>query len=402
MCIAMPPGEDGRLTDLPPGPVQSRSQHISALDGVRGIAILAVFFCHFGGGTHGGSFFTKICGVILNGGWAGVDLFFVLSGFLITNILLGTQSDPNYYKVFYARRLLRIFPIYYATLLLVLAISIAQHEYFRPDQYSFFVFLNNFAVIFDPTVGYPGRHMNLTALWSLGVEEQFYLVWPFLVALACRHNRMVWLIAAALVIPLVLRLLLADALPAAVYNSPFTRMDTFAAGALLAYLVRRDLLRSLPGWLPRTILALSVVGFALIGWFERSLDPFTKLMMTIGYEATAAGAFALIWLAATDRGLVKSVCSLAPLRFFGKYSYGIYIYHHLFIHFFRTSVWPFEAHLIRHPAWTGVVYMVSSLLIITSVAVASYHWFEAYFLRLKRYFPYQRPAECEAIHPAAP
>src|SRR5271170_7072737 len=99
--------------------------HVPALDGIRGIAILAVLAAHFGGGRKFESPIMRAFGQLMASGWVGVDLFFVLSGFLITGILLRTSGDPKYYRSFYGRRVLRIFPVYYLTLIVTFAISLA-------------------------------------------------------------------------------------------------------------------------------------------------------------------------------------------------------------------------------------------------------------------------------------
>ncbi len=151
---------------------------VPAFDGLRGIAVLAVIFCHLS------DYYPEqnAVKVFLHAGWCGVDLFFVLSGFLITGILLDTRAAQNYFRAFYARRVLRIFPVYYATLLSVLTIA-----HFFPklnsvlpiahDRIFYFFYLNNWWPLLKDS-----WHANIIGhFWSLAVEEQFYLVWPFLV-----------------------------------------------------------------------------------------------------------------------------------------------------------------------------------------------------------------------------
>src|SRR5262245_16358318 len=152
----------------------SRS-HYPGLDGLRGIAILLVILYHNFGFIP-----------FLNYGWLGVDLFFVLSGFLITEILLKTRTTTNYFKNFYTRRVLRIFPLYYLCLILVIVIFplIKNFPYdlsfYRENQVWFWFYLQNWMLIFKQ---WNDSAILLNHFWSLAVEEQFYIVWPLLVLL---------------------------------------------------------------------------------------------------------------------------------------------------------------------------------------------------------------------------
>ncbi|HVG42973.1 MAG TPA: acyltransferase [Chitinophagaceae bacterium] len=147
-----------------------------ALDGLRGLAILLVVVYHNFGFIN--YFFF---------GWLGVDLFFVLSGFLITDILLKTREQPNFIRHFYTRRLLRIFPLYYLALILFLLLIPAANptllnvEYYRDNSTWLLLYLQNWLYIFNPT-----NQSALFHFWSLAVEEQYYLLWPFAVLLVKR------------------------------------------------------------------------------------------------------------------------------------------------------------------------------------------------------------------------
>src|SRR5258707_7301954 len=170
----------------------STSEHrIPALYGLRGIAVLFVFVFH-----SIGPLITPM-GFIAYMGWLGVDLFFVLSGFLITSILLRARDAENYYKVFYARRALRILPLYYLALTLSL-LTTHDHYTFRA-QIWFWLNLSNLATAFNPML-IPW----LSHYWSLAVEEQFYLIWPAVVrraSPAALFNLCIVVIVSLLVIP---------------------------------------------------------------------------------------------------------------------------------------------------------------------------------------------------------
>jgi peptidoglycan/LPS O-acetylase OafA/YrhL len=165
---------------------------IPALDGIRGIAILCVMLYHFTfyGGIEPTLIVDKVYYHTALVGWFGVDLFFVLSGFLITGILYDTASAPQYFRNFYARRVLRIFPLYYGTLAvffflipLVIDISDTFEELLR-DQLWYWSYLVNVQIALE----YWPSFFALGHFWSLAVEEQFYLVWPLVVFFLKRRS----------------------------------------------------------------------------------------------------------------------------------------------------------------------------------------------------------------------
>src|ERR1700761_8041685 len=119
------------------------SRHYPALDGLRGIAILAVFCYHFGGGSKSSNWLIQAWSSIADTGWMGVDLFFVLSGFLITGILYDTAHKPHRVRNFYARRSLRIFPLYYGVLLLFLLLTPVLQLHWKPGHLLYFFYLSN-------------------------------------------------------------------------------------------------------------------------------------------------------------------------------------------------------------------------------------------------------------------
>ena len=149
--------------------------HLPALDGVRAIAFLLVVFAHinmsFGGETAGEGVSLWVS-KIFRGGWVGVDLFFVLSGFLITRILLDARQTDGYFRNFYARRALRIFPLYYGFLALMFALAVVKPDRFHystADQASLLLYYYNVHAAFH--TGLTGVHH----FWSLAVEEHFHL-----------------------------------------------------------------------------------------------------------------------------------------------------------------------------------------------------------------------------------
>lgn len=174
-------------TDLRPRDTDLLRSKMPELDALRGIAILLVLFFHgfgFRYGLEGLSGFPKLFVAATLPGWIGVNLFFVLSGFLITGILLDTKPNARYYRTFYTRRALRILPLYYAVLLLLAVLTrtgwVNRHASWPFLILSFF-YLSNVTELFGVTMQYG-------VLWSLAVEEHFYLLWPAAVRSLSRYG----------------------------------------------------------------------------------------------------------------------------------------------------------------------------------------------------------------------
>ena len=350
------------------------SKHIPALDGLRGLAILAVFFHHYGaaGGIHRTSAAAKAIGTICGLGWSGVDLFFVLSGFLITGILYDTRHEPHYYRNFYARRTLRIFPIYY--LLAAIALLLVAFSLWRPGHLLFLVYLGYPAALIWPTlVNLPIR---ITHLWSLSAEEQFYMLWPWLMRKLGVPQNILKFCAVSAVGAFVVRV----AFPSWAYASLPCRIDDLVVGAGLALLVRSDLDRYCLKLAPILFVG-SASTLALICVCRHTTDHNDRLMSTVGFSSIAIGYGALLLLSV---GPLSRLFSLQILRVFGKYSYGLYLYHFPLTAAFEHAKPVFGAH-----SGSSLSYVMFCLAANLSLAAVSFHLFEQPILRLKRRFEYK-------------
>ena len=311
----------------------AHERHIPALDGVRGVAILLVLIFHFARFTRiaGDLWLDRLFLHVTQVGWVGVDLFFVLSGFLITGILLDAKGREGYLRTFYARRALRILPLYYAVLCtMVLAAllfnSPVYHRFLETQAWYWLHFQN---VLFAQR-SWPGP-ASLGHFWSLAVEEQFYLVWPFAVAFA-KPGVLLRLSVGCVIASFLLRLVLSasGAHPAFSYALMPARMDALAIGAVLAILARRDgLVRFLP-YAPRVIVGSIIVLAALWvvrGEFNGLHDPLTQVL---GFTSLALlfGAL-LVQIVGNPTGVSSRLFSNGFLRFWGRYSYALYIIHHV-------------------------------------------------------------------------
>lgn len=167
-----------------PEPSQENSRHIAALDGVRGAAAATVFIYHYGGGARSDELAFHLVGKTIHLGWAGVSLFFVLSGFLITGILLDSMQRPGWRKRFYIRRSLRIFPLYYFALLgaILVARLLSAPWHSIVPLWPLFLYLQDIPQLIRTDTLSP--LFIIGHFWSLAVEEQFYLLWPALLLLA--------------------------------------------------------------------------------------------------------------------------------------------------------------------------------------------------------------------------
>jgi peptidoglycan/LPS O-acetylase OafA/YrhL len=365
-----------------------------ALDGLRGLAIALVVFCHANLFTEAhlldGSTFDRLRSFFLNFGWIGVDLFFVLSGFLITGILLTTKESPNYFRSFFARRFLRIFPLYYVY---VIAVLIEQHTWYnRQDIASLLFYFYNLRVLH---LGHPLPWV--VPMWSLAIEEQFYLVWPFVVYWlrpAALKQVCLWGMVAALALRLWV-LPHPTGVGTAYLLTP-CRMDDLFAGALLAIWRSEPVAwKQVQRFSTRVALFSGAGLIAIALWTGHFLNYISleekqglrhSSILILGPGLTLlALLFAALVSKCTQQGRLYNVFLNWPLRRMGKYSYGMYMLHWLVLHFVMT-IGRHLPPMMRYPlnSWT----LVSLTFAGTFVgAFLSFHLFEKHFLKLKRLFP---------------
>jgi peptidoglycan/LPS O-acetylase OafA/YrhL len=365
-------------------PVGHKPKYYPALDGLRGVAILAVFFSHFGGGHTISNPVIHVWSMIADAGWMGVDLFFCLSGFLITGILLDTSQAEHRIKNFYARRALRIFPLFYASLLVLLLLTPILHLHWQAGHLLYPLYLGNMVPLLAPTLRAPGPQVGVTHLWSLAVEEQFYMLWPFVVWFVPERKKLLRLSVGIVIAVLLLRvgLVARGASPFIIYSLLFTRADSLICGAILALLVRGPGGRQLPvHWV------LPVSAVAIVALFVRTGSSLhdAPLISSVGYSVIAIFSACLVYCAWLGEHWIARIANHKVLRFFGRYSYGLYIYHGFLIVLFLPLVIPFRN--VLHSAWLGgIAFMVCALGTTIVLAVLSYHFFEAPLLRLKKRF----------------
>ena len=356
-----------------------------------------VFFQHYGAGH----------AFLFGWGWTGVDVFFVLSGFLITGILYDSQHKTHRYRDFYIRRTLRIFPLYYFVWLAILLLkpfALAQSDWrwaLWPayiGNYARFLFLTEpgnpyrfdmltFGARVNAHFGYP-VHLYLGHFWSLCVEEQFYLIWPFVVYQVRRRETLMKICLAVIIGSPVFRAILCVAVPPRylemelLYRSLPTRLDALLMGGLMALCLRgseEGLLRRSR----RPILAVTATLFIGLYLVETKLFavPFygsaTNWVGVLGFSLIDLFAAALILECIHPGSYLGIVLSWRPLRSLGVISYGFYVYHDLLHDFYSDA-----AHRISseyaYPITLAVAF-IGTLLIATT----SYVVLERPLLRLK-------------------
>lgn len=370
-----------------------KQQHLPSLDGLRGLAVLMVIAHNvqmFDPAPSG--WMNQAILLLFDFGWMGVQLFFVLSGFLITGILLDSRDEPHQWRNFMARRVLRIFPLYYGTLLvlfLVLPWLGWQPEAYRQDvknQLWEWLYLENWSIAI-------GNESQLPHFWSLAVEEQFYLLWP-LVLIWQRSSRHVLVTSLMLAgVSVLSRFLMVGAGvdAEAIYVTTPSRMDALSLGAAAACLLRDP---ALAPWLRehhtrwlRAVLVLTCLAFLVTHGFPR-LSP---LGQTIGYFSLSVLFSALIMSTALGDSTGAShrwhgILKLSMLASVGRYSYGMYIIHKpLHDAFSHPAVRRLGIHTAGSLTWAGL-HIAATMVISYLAALLSYHLFEVHFLKLKRHF----------------
>jgi peptidoglycan/LPS O-acetylase OafA/YrhL len=360
------------------------TQHNAALDGLRGVAILSVMLYHFTGSYKGANPLLHLWSLVAGAGWMGVDLFFVLSGFLITGILYDTAHAEHKVRNFYARRALRIFPLFYAVLFGLLLLTPVLHMHWRPEHLLYFIYLSNVSRLLVPDFQLPSQWVNLGHLWSLAVEEQFYLLWPFVVWRAKNRTTLLRIVLAVLVAgPLLRVLLLATGMdPLDMSRLLVTRADSLLFGGGVALLARGPSADRIPAG---KILTFAISLLAMLLFITHGPEQSSAWISTVGYSAIAMCCASLIFLAQQGSYWVTALFDRPLLRFFGRYSYGLYLFHGLYFVYLRHLSGRLE-HLLHSGPLAQLFIAVFGFLFSIALAVLSYHFFEAPILTLKRRF----------------
>ncbi len=382
-----------------------RPTYYPALDGFRAVAVLMVFSTHYMGISL--PFFR-------NWGWMGVDFFFVLSGFLITGILWDSRERTHRFRDFYARRILRIFPLYYGVWIALLLFWPVFRWQWNREWLLWPLHLGNLArfLFFDPAnmihldILFSGKFRHLLGaayighFWSLCVEEQFYLVWPMVVLFARSRRMLIAISASIVVLEPFLRLFLyhhlsPDLLQAEfLYRFTLTRLDALVLGGLVALLLRGPA----GAMLHRYGRLLSFTSVALFVWMiadyiHRNHTSFSVLgdknLSTFGFTAIDLLAAGVILELIRAESPLARLAQWTPLRRLGQISYGFYVFHDIPHDIYNHLAGPFGHY--QHPA-AAVIGLICTI----ALSMLSYRFYEAPFLRFKSHFASQTHTAPEA------
>ena len=364
--------------------------HIPELDGVRGIAILMVVVHH--AVLYSVRPPTGWIPALASYGFAGVDLFFVLSGFLITGILLNAKDQPGYFRNFYAKRALRIWPLYYLLLLLSFGLvpllvhraHLAMGEAALFESRSVLVYILLFQNIWYAGMAVPSM---LGMTWSLAIEEQFYIVWPWLILL-CDRKKLAYILGAVMVLSPLARLWAGHhgVSRGVIEYSTWFRLDGLSLGGLIALYCRsscfslrgakRSAAAALAGGIPASLWLLS--GHSQAAW---------PLLYTVLTLASAGMVTFAIWCCRTDSAFGRPLRA-GWIRYIGQVSYCLYLVN-------QPVYYALGGRLVKTYAGasSGAALSVMALGFVVSLGIASLSWylFESQILKLKGRLEPRRP-----------
>jgi peptidoglycan/LPS O-acetylase OafA/YrhL len=344
----------------------SKIPHINALDGLRGTASLMIMFFHFNWQP-----LSPVLSKVAVFGQTGVDLFFVLSGFLITRILILTKGQKNYFANFYIRRALRIFPLYYGFLIATYFIlPLFKIGHTPPVSYQawYYLYLQDVPITFTNLKSSGPGH-----LWSLAVEEHFYLIWPLLVYFLPTINLM-WTCFGIILLSLVIRIILVNLEVGVFFFTP-CRFDALSIGSLLACLEYRDQLF----FCRKYFLKIGIFSFILlsVSWLFTSNQHIDSVQI-IKFTLIAIFYFCVVGYLVNQKSpnLISRVVENRFLVFTGKISYGLYVFH------------PLVYNLVGDRKLNLYLTIVLCVSLTYLTAYLSYEVYEKFFLSFKRYFRY--------------
>jgi len=370
-----------------------------ALDGLRAVALLLVFFQHYAS---------------IPWGWSGVNLFFVLSGFLITGILFDTRDDAHRARNFYVRRTLRIFPLYYGVFLVLLLLYPLVHWQWTSSWIAWPLYFGNFLILRSPAVLDGNSMQALSAygrltcvrfsqstvylghFWSLCVEEQFYLFWPWIVFWLRSRRALVWFCGVTIVVVPLLRVVAQHLAPSWMLQAgildrltPF-QLDSLLLGGLIALLWRdrhRERLLA-AAKIVSALCAIAALIYLAVTMYQsapnwRAGYHYPTWENTWGLCFINIFAAAMILCALLPGSTLYRALNLRPLRWLGRISYGAYVLHDIPHRLYENVIALMSRHSTLVASHKGPTSTVLALCSTVLLAWLSFRFFESHFLNLK-------------------
>jgi peptidoglycan/LPS O-acetylase OafA/YrhL len=350
------------------------------LDGLRGIAILMVICFHYFGNFG-----------IFNFGWAGVDLFFVLSGYLLTGRLFPYLNDKKLLGKFYLNRFLRIVPIYYAFLFTFYFLTyflgslktIQNTEFYRSHFLGFFAFLSNWIFIFSNS----SSHEYFNHLWSLAVEEQYYILFPLFVIVVSNKKRLLQIgIFLFLLIPIIRSLYFFNYNPEynKIYWNTFFRADSFLLGFVMYMAIQNGLKHILKKHVYKIAIATFLI--IIIGTIIEGTMKANTFFCTLGFTVLSIFFSCLVFLVEEDNyNLLKSLTLNRLLRYTGKISFGLYLFNWpvFIVGYAILNTVSKKLNLNLSINSIHLLNAFQSLVFSFILSSVSFHYYESFFLKWK-------------------
>jgi peptidoglycan/LPS O-acetylase OafA/YrhL len=363
-------------------------KHYPGLDSLRGLAVLFVFLHHYVGGYMAND-------PVLNWGWVGVEIFFVLSGFLITGILFESLEAPHFFRNFYIRRTLRIFPVYYGFWALMLLLTPITRVHWDHHVVLWLFYLGNYSTT-SWNLELHGHAMTGAMIvvghfWSLCIEEHFYMLWPLIIFAVRKRLTLQRICVGGVLLTLIARCLITWQHPAIAYPALYTysiaRFDAPLIGSWAALWVRGPI----PGYqriraracqwglvFLAILIGSQIVTDFVCGFPAASLPlPSIHWVTAYGFTVIDLASLCLLFLCLDATSFFSRLLDVLHLRRLGKISYGFYVIHMLYFDFAKNYYGRFARHNL------AIEFVVGCFLLTYLLAELSYRYYETPFLRLK-------------------
>jgi peptidoglycan/LPS O-acetylase OafA/YrhL len=366
----------------------SKPEHIPGLDGIRGCSFLAVFLPHYLSPLiaqyQSGPWITAI-NCVKDLTFLAVPMFFVLSGYLIGGIIFRSRNREGFFSVFYGRRMLRVLPVYYLTLIVVTIIDLAHGVHLDYKYWSNFIYIQNFMPGYTE-VEFP-PNTQVAHFWSLAVEEQFYLLWPIVVWFARDRKTLLKIIVGLCSLSWTIRIAspwIHLSLHRCYIATP-TRVDTVLLGVALVLILDHQIYKCFQPFAKYVCLGATVL-WITSAFFHREL-PNNYFRVAVEYSLGNVIVLALLIAVLDEGGTFERIFSARWIGWLGKISYGLYVFHFTYHIWFLYSFRPWLTHYLREP-YASLATAAIALGVTIALAFLSYRLIEEPLLRLKKYFQY--------------